>query len=76
MAVPAGAQVIQKPSGGGVQQGVPQGSSNSPIFGNPWAKPQSWQQAPVPYRDPSGRRPQLPCRYGEGRDAVSMYGCR
>jgi hypothetical protein len=84
--VPAEAQVFQGPGGSGVVQrggsvpqtqgGVPQGRSDSRIYGNPWAKPESWQQAPVPYRNPSGGRPQPPCRYGERGDAINMYGCR
>lgn len=87
---PAGAQVFQGPGGTGVVQrggsvpqtqgGVPQGRadsrSGSRVFSNPWPKPESWQQAPVPYRNPSGRRPQPPCRYGERGDAINMSGCR
>ncbi|NJL07199.1 MAG: hypothetical protein HC900_02285 [Methylacidiphilales bacterium] len=72
LTVPTSAQVVQQPSGGGVRQKP----SNSPIFGNQWSKPQSWQQAPVPYRSPSDRRPYPPCRTGEKPDALSMSNCR
>ncbi|KAA5598184.1 hypothetical protein F1193_13785 [Blastochloris sulfoviridis] len=72
LALPASAQVAQRPSNGGVAQRP----SDSQIFGNQWSKPSNWQQAPMPYRSPSDRRPDRPCRLGERPDAISLSNCR